>query len=49
MKNVAETEFKFRCLALIDEVHRTRRPVQITRRRKPIAEILPVVSDWGCI
>jgi antitoxin (DNA-binding transcriptional repressor) of toxin-antitoxin stability system len=42
MKRVPVTELKARCLALIDEVHRTRRPVQITRRRKAIAEILPV-------
>lgn len=42
MKRVSITELKACCLALIDEVHRTRRTVQITRRRKPIAEISPV-------
>jgi antitoxin (DNA-binding transcriptional repressor) of toxin-antitoxin stability system len=42
MKSVSVTELKAHCLALIDEVHRTRRPVQVTWRRKPIAEIVPV-------
>jgi prevent-host-death family protein len=41
MKDVTATEFKSRCLALIDEVHRTRHPLRITRHGKPVAEIVP--------
>jgi prevent-host-death family protein len=41
MKSVSATEFKSRCLAMIDEVHRTRHPLQITRHGKPVAEIVP--------
>lgn len=41
MKDVTATEFKSRCLALIDEVNRTRHPLRITRHGKPVAEIVP--------
>jgi prevent-host-death family protein len=41
MKTVSATEFKSHCLALLDEVHRTRRRLLVTRHGKPIAEIAP--------
>lgn len=47
MKSVSATEFKSRCLALIDEVHRTRHPLRITRHGKPVAEIVPPSAAAG--
>jgi prevent-host-death family protein len=41
MKTVSATEFKSRCLALLDEVQRTRRRLIVTRHGKPVAEIGP--------
>jgi prevent-host-death family protein len=41
MKTVSATEFKSRCLALLEEVRRTRRPLLVTRHGVPVAEISP--------
>jgi prevent-host-death family protein len=41
MKEVAISEFKAKCLALIDEVGKTKQPLRVTRRGKPVAEIVP--------
>jgi prevent-host-death family protein len=41
MKEVAISEFKAKCLAVLDEVQKTKRPVRITRRGKPVAEVVP--------
>lgn len=41
MKTVPVSEFKAKCLGMLEEVRRTRRPILITRHGKPIAEILP--------
>jgi prevent-host-death family protein len=50
MKEVAISEFKAKCLALLDQVHKTKSPLRITRRGKPIAEIVPpapvVSKNW---
>ena len=35
-------EFKARCLRLMDEVQKTRRPIVITKRGKPVARLVPV-------
>lgn len=41
MKEVAISEFKAKCLAILDQVQKTKRPVRITRRGKPVAEVIP--------
>jgi prevent-host-death family protein len=41
MKQVAISEFKAKCLALLDEVQKTKQPILITRRGKPVAEVNP--------
>lgn len=41
MKEVPISEFKAKCLALLEQVRRTRQPIRITRHGKPIAEIVP--------
>jgi prevent-host-death family protein len=35
-------EFKAKCLAILDEVNKTRRGVIVTKRGKPVARIVPV-------
>jgi prevent-host-death family protein len=50
MKEVAISEFKAKCLALIDQVQKTKKPILITRRGKPVAEVVPPTpvrsNDW---
>jgi prevent-host-death family protein len=50
MKEVAISEFKAKCLALLDEVQKTKQPILITRRGKPVAEVNPPrpteSQDW---
>jgi prevent-host-death family protein len=38
---IKASEFKAKCLAVIDEVERTRQPIVITKRGKPVAELVP--------
>lgn len=40
-ESIAISEFKATCLAVLERVRRTGTPVLITRRGKPIAEIVP--------
>ena len=50
MKEVAISEFKAKCLALLDQVQKTKKPIRVTRFGKPIAEVIPpsppAASDW---
>jgi antitoxin (DNA-binding transcriptional repressor) of toxin-antitoxin stability system len=41
IKTIAISKFKATCLAQLDSVHKTGRPLLITRRGEPIAQILP--------
>ena len=45
MKQLSATEFKARCLALLENVRRTGEPVEITRHGKPVARIVPCTKD----
>ena len=40
MKTMGAGEFKSRCLKIMDQVHRTREPVVITKRGKPVAKLV---------
>ena len=42
MRQMAAGEFKAHCLAVMDEVAKTREPVVITKRGKPVAKVVPV-------
>ena len=44
VKTVAASEFKARCLALLEQVRQTRQPLLVTRHGKPVAEITPHVA-----
>jgi len=51
MQEVAISEFKAKCLALLEQVHKTKKPIRITRRGKPVAEVVPpspakLKGDW---
>jgi len=45
MNQVSISEFKAKCLGLIEEVHKTRQPLRITRHGKPVAEVVPAGPD----
>ena len=40
-ESVPAGEFKARCLSLLDKVARTRRPLIVTKRGKPVAKVVP--------
>lgn len=41
-RKVGAGEFKAKCLALLDEVSETGRHVLVTKRGRPVAEVVPV-------
>ncbi|HWX53202.1 MAG TPA: type II toxin-antitoxin system Phd/YefM family antitoxin [Verrucomicrobiae bacterium] len=41
MQEISISEFKAKCLALLQQVSKTKRPIRVTRFGKPIAEIVP--------
>ena len=41
MKEVAISEFKAKCLGILEQVRKTRKPIRITRFGEPVAEIVP--------
>jgi prevent-host-death family protein len=41
MEKIAISKFKATCLAVVERVRRTKRPVLITRFGKPVAELVP--------
>jgi prevent-host-death family protein len=53
-QQIAISKFKVKCLAIIEDVRRTGKPVRITRFGKPVAEVVPIraakPSSWlGCM
>ena len=40
-KSIKASEFKAKCLALIDEVARTGRPIVVTKRGQPMVQLVP--------
>jgi len=45
MKSVSISEFKAKCLGLIEQVDKTRQPLRITRHGRPVAEVIPAGPD----
>ncbi|MGE0876472.1 MAG: type II toxin-antitoxin system Phd/YefM family antitoxin [Burkholderiales bacterium] len=41
MRTIKASEFRVKCLALLDEVQRTGVPVVVTKSGKPVAELVP--------
>jgi prevent-host-death family protein len=51
VESISVSKFKATCLAVLQRVKRTRRPVRITRFGKPVADLVPtpppdVSSAW---
>lgn len=44
MESIAISEFKATCLAVLERVRQSGRPVLVTRRGEPVAEIVPPSS-----
>jgi len=45
MRDVPISKFKAKCLGLIEQVHKTRQPLRITRHGVPVAEVVPTGPD----
>ncbi len=44
MKEISASEFKARCLALLDEVARTGEPLQVLKRGRPVARVVRAID-----
>jgi prevent-host-death family protein len=53
MKTIPAGQFKAVCLRVMDEVNKTREPITITKKGKPVAKLMPAdtpVKDvFGCM
>lgn len=45
MREVAISEFKAKCLSLLEQVQKTKKPILVTRFGKPIAEVVPASPE----
>lgn len=41
MEEIPISQFKAKCLALLEQVRKTKKPIRITRHGKPVAEVVP--------
>lgn len=55
MKEIAISEFKAKCLGILEQVRKTRKPIRVTRFGEPVAEVVPPTpkprrKSWlGCM
>lgn len=54
MREIAISKFKATCLAVLEDVRRTRRPIRVTRFGRPVADVVPAKvspkQSWlGCL
>jgi prevent-host-death family protein len=47
MKTINASEFKAKCLAILDEVSATGEPLTILKHGKPVAQLVPPVTRKG--
>jgi prevent-host-death family protein len=45
MEHMAISKFKATCLATLERVRRTGRPLRVTRFGKPVADVVPAAPD----
>ena len=45
MKEIAISEFKAKCLSLLEQVQKTKKSILVTRFGKPIAQVSPAPSE----
>jgi prevent-host-death family protein len=52
-KEIAAGEFKAKCLKLMDSVQKTKIPIVVTKRGKPVAKLVPIEGEatefFGCM
>jgi prevent-host-death family protein len=41
MQEIAISEFKAKCLAVLEQVRATKKPIRVTRFGKPVADVVP--------
>ena len=41
IKEIAISEFKAKCLSILERVEKTNQPIRITRHGKPVADVVP--------
>ncbi|HVB07459.1 MAG TPA: type II toxin-antitoxin system prevent-host-death family antitoxin [Candidatus Acidoferrales bacterium] len=44
-REIAISEFKTKCLSLLAEVNKSRAPLRVTKRGKPLADVIPPALD----
>jgi prevent-host-death family protein len=47
MRTIRASEFKAKCLAILDEVEKTGEPVTILKRGRPVARLIPPTRGVG--
>ena len=47
MRSIRASEFKAKCLAILDEVERTGEPITILKRGRPVARLIPPMPAEG--
>jgi prevent-host-death family protein len=47
MEEVAISELRSKCLALLEQVGKTKKPMRVTRFGKPVAEVVPLAPAAG--
>src|SRR5258708_448203 len=45
MREIAISKFKATCPAVLEDVRKTRRPIRVTKRGKPVGEVIPPVPE----
>ena len=45
MKQIAAAQFKAQCLAIMNQVQQSGEPVVITKRGKPVVQVIPAKKD----
>jgi prevent-host-death family protein len=45
MDDIPISKFKAKCLGLIEQVHKRRQPLRITRHALPVTEVIPAGPD----
>jgi prevent-host-death family protein len=44
VQEIAISQFKAKCLAILENVEKTKQPIRITRHGKPVADVVPPVE-----
>ncbi len=47
MEEISISQFKAKCLSLLEQVRRTKQPIRVTRFGKPVVEVVPASPTTG--